>query len=263
MAWRLNPHCELMLQALACAGAVTLVIDPAERRRMRPSDLLLVVVGLGLLAMNGGDRNQPLVAELALAIAGGVLVVQLVSLAARELPTIRIQPRLASMWRDMGPALATACAIPAFVAGAAGPMSTIQQRMLVVHGLPRPDEELFAWMRDKSPVDAIFLTPPRAETMRFWGQRAIVVDWKSVPMVPDEVLAWHQRLKDVTGRPNFSNVGDLDGYRSMDQARLESLKSRYSVDFVVLQRGQEGALRGYPVAYSNAAWVVLDLRKTS
>ena len=77
----------------------------------------------------------------------------------------------------------------------------------MVTGVGRDEGELYAWMRGSSPKDALFLTPPGVETMRFHGQRAIVVDWKSNPIVPEEVLEWHQRLKDVTGRPGFAGGG--------------------------------------------------------
>jgi hypothetical protein len=126
--------------------------------------------------------------------------------------------------------------------------------------LPLAEVELYEWMRDKSPKDALFLTPPRAESMRFHGERAIVVDWKSNPVSPDEVMEWYKRLSDVLGHPLRGWV-DLDSYKSMDQARLEKLRGQYGLDFAVIHRGHEGAFHGFPVAYSNAAFTVLDVRK--
>src|SRR5262249_18278482 len=54
LTWRMNPHCMLVLQAVASAGAATLLLDPKATRHLRPSDMLLFIAGLGLLAMNGG-----------------------------------------------------------------------------------------------------------------------------------------------------------------------------------------------------------------
>jgi hypothetical protein len=86
-----------------------------------------------------------------------------------------------------------------------------------------------------------------------------VVDWKSCPFLPDEVLEWHQRMKDVTGRPGFAGSRDLEGYNSLDRTRLEALRLKYKLDYVVVRRGREAALGEHRVAHANGAFVVLDL----
>ena len=62
-------------------------------------------------------------------------------------------------------------------------------------------DDLFAWARTSTPVDAVFLTPPDLPTFRLDARRAIVVDLKSPPLVPDEIVEWYRRLCEVTGEP--------------------------------------------------------------
>jgi hypothetical protein len=119
------------------------------------------------------------------------------------------------------------------------------------------NDELYAWMRDKTPLDAMFLTPPDVDTFRFYGQRAIVVDWKSTPMVPGELVDWLERLSDVAGRPVTSRR-DLNGYGSLDRERLLALKAKYDLDYAIVRRGAEREL-GFEVAFRHHKYVVLRL----
>ncbi len=98
--------------------------------------------------------------------------------------------------------------------------------------------DLYRWLREKSPKDAVYLTPPDLEDARFWGQRAIVVDWKAVPLIPTELLDWYERLCDVTGR-RVNGTGDLGGYNTLDGERLALVVSKYHPDYLVLRRGGE------------------------
>ena len=56
-------------------------------------------------------------------------------------------------------------------------------------------------------------------------------------------------------------MGDLDGYNAMDKGRLAVLRGKYKVDFAVIRRGQERNFEGYPVAYANRGYAVLDVRE--
>ena len=137
-------------------------------------------------------------------------------------------------------------------------LAEFERRSNVFTGIRAGERELYAWMRENTDVGAVFLTPPDVESMRYHGQRAIVVDWKSNPVVPGEVLEWFRRLQDVAGKPIRSSK-DLDGYNSLDEPRLRKLKERYKFDYVVVRRGKE---RGLPFTkvYSGPAFVVLDVR---
>lgn len=262
-AWRLSPHATMLLQALASIGAVSVIVAPAAAARASVGQVALLVGGIGALAMAAGNRHHPALPSLVLSVALGVVVIKAAGAAVTALAPERLRLPLSASWARGGTEFVLLCSLVALVPAAKEPMETIQKRSTVLTGINRDEAELYRWMRESSPKDAIFLTPPNVETMRFHGQRAIVVDWKSNPAVPDEVLEWHRRLKDVTGRPSFAGYRDLDGYASMDRARLELLRARYHFDYVVVRRGQESALGGYRSVYSNGRFVVLDVRDRS
>ena len=71
-----------------------------------------------------------------------------------------------------------------------------------------------------------------------YGQRAIVVDWKSTPMVPGELVEWHRRLSDVCGR-RVESRRDLRGYNELARSELDRLKTRYHLNYDVVSRGNE------------------------
>jgi hypothetical protein len=115
-------------------------------------------------------------------------------------------------------------------------------------------------MRERTPKQALFLTPPDDGSLRFFGERAIVVDWKGSPAVPREVLAWHRRIEDVAGGGHaVARVEELRGYDALDAARLERLRERYGFDYAVVRRGHEAAFSAYPRAFENAGYVVLKM----
>ncbi len=118
-------------------------------------------------------------------------------------------------------------------------------------------DDLLAWMRNETPIDAVFLTPPDVDTFRFYGQRAIVVDWKSTPMVPGELVEWLRRLSDVCGQP-IESRRDLRGYGDLDRAHLERLKAKYHLSYAIVSRGDERKL-GYETVFKNHRYAVVKL----
>jgi hypothetical protein len=133
-----------------------------------------------------------------------------------------------------------------------------QRSTLVKNDEGRANLDLYRWLRESSPRDAIYLTPPDLDGARFLGQRAIVVDWKAVPLMPRELLVWYERLCDVTGR-HVAGTGDLSGYHAMDAQRLALLETKYHPDYVVLRRGTERRFPAFPVVYQNGGYSVLKI----
>jgi len=123
----------------------------------------------------------------------------------------------------------------------------------------RSTRALAEFMRERTPKQALFLTPPDDDSLRFFGERAIVVDWKGNPAVPAEVLAWYRRIEDVTGRHGMTREEELRGYDALDEQRLEALRVRYGFDYAVVRRGRERALGDYPRAFEDPNYVVLEV----
>ena len=127
--WRLGPHCVLVLQALACAGAASVLLRPSASRKLSVGDVGLVIAGVALLCMFGGNRNQTSMPALVLSICLGVLVWKAVSAAVAGLSSDRVRQWLFAWWSKSGGGVVAACTLVPLVSSAVGPMSTIEKRM--------------------------------------------------------------------------------------------------------------------------------------
>lgn len=118
------------------------------------------------------------------------------------------------------------------------------------------DAALYEWCRS-TPAGTQFVVPPDLAGFRLNAGRAVVIDWKCMPILPADTLTWYRRLVDEAG-VRFTSMGQcLAGYRALDAARAEVLAERYRAEYVVTRPGEHvGALDGFPVAFSSPAWRV-------
>lgn len=192
-------------------------------------------------------------------IALSVAVVRLLlepELWARLPNALRRGRELASVTSAYPLALSGACAL-VLLNYAVGSLARTPSHSNLFARDDGPLHGLETWMRERSPKDALFLIPPEEESLRFKGERAVVVDWKSSPSIPNEILEWYRRICDVAGR-KVERESDLAGYDELDPPRLEALRERYGVDFAVVMRKQAWRLPGYAAAYANSEYVVFD-----
>jgi hypothetical protein len=138
-------------------------------------------------------------------------------------------------------------------------LERLEQNSNLLRGMGAHDAELYAWVGANTSVDDRFLSPPAHEGFRYVAQRAVVVDWKATPMLPSEVVEWHQRVQDVVGRPVKSGR-DLAGYAQLDVSRVRRLKGKYGFEFVLVQRGAHSRLSTLNEVFSNSHWVIFDVR---
>ena len=60
------------------------------------------------------------------------------------------------------------------------------------------------YAKTNTPIDAIFLVPPDESDFRLRAERAMVVNFKAVPQLGDELAEWAQRLRDTLGITNLN-----------------------------------------------------------
>ncbi len=118
--------------------------------------------------------------------------------------------------------------------------------------------ELCSWEIAHTRENDLFLTPPREDDLRFQCRRSIVIDWKA-PALPDEILAWYDRLEDVMGGRPFRTDADLAGYDQMTPAQAYALRDKYGPDYVIVKRGHELALGVAPV-FTGLRFVVYSFK---
>ena len=261
-AWRIAPHATLLLQAITLAWAARSIFERAEP--VPPAGAAAMVAGLGVVCVYYADRETVPIAWLLLAVAALIAVARLVASLGGGLP-LAVRRPLSKSWHVVGGFLAMALLFQKTLKTIDEPLGKwFEKRSTVFSGPTGPsrnDLDLYAWMRTQ-PKDAQFLTPPDQEGIRYMGQRPIVVDWKSNPVVPSEILEWYRRLGAVTGNTSIDNRRDLSGYDRMDAERLEKLKAEFKLRFAIVRRGREQGLGDYPVVFSSPRFVVIDLAKS-
>jgi hypothetical protein len=222
-AWRLTPHSNLLAQAaFACAAAPALLGAPSEPTS-KPARALLLggVACLVLAALLGPLRSSALIALAVLVLAW-----------ARP----RWEAKLGTAARQRLPELTAAALLLTFAVAEATPLSELVNHSDLLGGRDRDLQALCGWVKQHTPKDSLILSPPDEEGVRFRCQRAIVVDWKTTPILPGELLQWSQRLEDVTGRRPLRAEADMVGYSTLDGPQLSALAARYGADLLLLEK---------------------------
>jgi len=253
--WRVAPHAELAFQVLSIAAGTRALLEPELARRYRGKAGAAVGVALGLLVVVYALRRDALPLEVIFAsIAAAVAWRALGRWGGRG----TAPAWLGTLATERAPELLAALTGVVLVYFAVGPLGRIPERSSLLRSA-RSTRALAEFMRERTPKQALFLTPPDDDSLRFFGERAIVVDWKGNPAVPAEVLAWYRRIEDVTGRHGMTREEELRGYDALDEQHLEALRVRYGFDYAVVRRGRERALGDYPRAFEDPNYVVLEV----
>ncbi|HET7546036.1 MAG TPA: DUF6798 domain-containing protein [Polyangiaceae bacterium] len=257
--WRFAPNADLVSQIFLACGLAQVMAKPSVTRHYPGVAVGLVAAGLGVFGLFfRGKENAP-IPNLIFLLLGAVLALRALDLALDLLA--RFVPGQASSIEGLKKLLFY-CPLLLGLYQMYDLVPDRLQRARAHSTLLKEDggrnDDLYRWLREKSPKDAIYLTPPDLEGARFLGQRAIVVDWKAVPLIPTELLGWYERLCDVTGR-EVKGSGDLAGYGSLDPERLALIVSKYHPDYLVLRRGAERRFEDLPVIYQNSGYSVLKI----
>ena len=257
--WRFAPNADLLSQILLACAVAQALAKPSLTRLYPGVAIGMIAAGFGLFGLFWHGKENAPIPNLMLALLGAVLVVRALDLALDAL-THFFPARAASISELKQLLVFSPLLLGAYELYRIVPNKLHEARahstLLKEDG--GKNDELYRWLREKSPKDAIFLTPPDLEGARFLGQRAIVVDWKAVPLIPTELLGWYERLCDVTGR-QVKGSGDLGGYGSLDPERLALIVSKYHPEYVVLRRGAERRFQDLPVVYQNSGYSVLKI----
>lgn len=255
--WRLAPFLEIAAQLLVAATIVHLLVRPAHARQIGAGGWIVTLVGAAVLAITKIKRD-------AIPITGTMLVAAAlcVGLWMFAMTAFRLVPRLQrfdGVARRVATGLSLLVAIGSVAATGIPELRELEKRSSLLRGRSGPEEELYAWIREHTPRDAVFLTPPEMERFRLGSERAIVVDHKSSTILPGEVVSWYQRLGDVSGRPQWRSRKELaQGYAAIDRARIDALRPRYGFDYAVVDASKASSLQG-ELVYRNGRYGVVRL----
>jgi hypothetical protein len=134
-------------------------------------------------------------------------------------------------------------------------------------------EDACAWVQANTPVDAVFLVPPSDERFRLLAQRAIVVNFKSVPQLSGELVEWRRRmettldLSDIRMLPRpfgKTQVAMSDRYSALPASRLAEIARRYGARYIFTPTRLDASLDANRVEMNgNAEWFLYDLQHGS
>jgi hypothetical protein len=121
-----------------------------------------------------------------------------------------------------------------------------------------------AWVREHTPVDAVFVVPPNEQSMRFQGRRAIVVNFKAVPQLSSELGEWRRRLETVLDMPLSELPRRFDQahariarrYDALPAGHLSRVAGQYGARYVITGRAVEGLGRA---VFENGSCHLYDL----
>lgn len=94
------------------------------------------------------------------------------------------------------------------------------------------------FVRENTPEESVFLTPPEFGQFRLLANRAIVVDFKAFPFSDAGIEEWYERITTCYGIPSskgFAMVNELnENYHTISDTDLIFLQKRYGFDYAVL-----------------------------
>jgi len=221
--WRMAPFGVLLCQLLTAATVVIRLRDLQENLLLSKSRVVLVLASIVLL--NG--YTVFVYNEIPLGLMFLCLVPACLIVATRFLPL----PDLLQPAKN--PVLVTVFSLALWAVCTMLPLRSVAARSNLITGFPLDKTELYAWART-TPSDTVFLTAPRMHRFRLHTRRAIVVDWKSTPILPAELLDWYSRMEDVSGISGVTGEFEAEiGYHTMNGTRLDTLRREYGIDYAV------------------------------
>lgn len=256
--WRMAPFSVLLAQLVIITRIAPYFSASAERETTKGfnGQWLLAAAGGGLLLIHHGSKVQPTKVGL-LQVDPTYVVIAIVTLFAYVLLAHGKTRRYLAM---IPPATVPLGLVVVGLAFSAAPAYKASN---VLHGLSALKQELVQWAQSTAP-DAQFLIPPSFKTFRLHAARAVVVDWKSTPIKPAELIEWYRRLGRVSGDPKVRGLIEAEaGYQRMDQSRLASLAREFEIDYAVFKQPFDARRLQGEVAFTNKRYLVLKLGATS
>lgn len=88
-----------------------------------------------------------------------------------------------------------------------------------------------AWVEANTPADAMFLTPRRQQTFKWYASRSEVVSLKDIPQDAVGLVEWRRRMNDI-----FTPAVNRFGFAALSDEQIVELANRYGADYVVIER---------------------------
>jgi hypothetical protein len=245
--WRLAPFGVILSQVAVASFAVRVTggtLSLFDRQHLVP--LAVVALG-GLSILRGYLHNYQILSSPIMTILGmSVLTVGLAML-------INYKPSAVGM----SVSIFAVAAVGLLFSYLPSRVSAAYSRSTLLSPQALGEEcKLYQWAQ-RSPISSNFLIPPELEEFRLFGARAIVVDFKSTPIKPSELIAWHKRVEEVAGRKVGNEADAVEGYRNQTLSQLSQTAHRFGANYIVIDRKHHIAeIRGDLPLFVSARYAV-------
>jgi hypothetical protein len=220
--WRLAPFAQLAAMIVIAIAAVATIEDPS-RWRDQPRWRRIAALVLAAWAVWAAPNDVGAIGGWAPAACAAGIVLAIV------VPNLRAWVPIAIAVASLAIVIRTR-------------WQTIVHPRIAVATAGFETDDLYEWARTTTPPDAVFLTPPRMSGFRLFARRAIVVDLKSPPLVPDELVEWYRRLCRVTGEAHVHDVQQANRlWNAAPKAVLLARARELGADYLVLDRRPDTA----------------------
>ncbi len=104
------------------------------------------------------------------------------------------------------------------------------------------------WIRDNTPVDAVFITPSGQQTFKWYSHRGEVASWKDMPQDARSVLEWDRRMNELyrsIPQQEFGMLGHLN-------SELLEMAGKYDAGYLIVEQrfvDRRDAME-YPVSFA-------------
>jgi hypothetical protein len=232
---RIAPFGQLGCQVLIAAALVRQGSAPAPSLARRA--WMAGAIGVAL-ALNGKLLHTPLPAT-GLAIAATAAV-------------FAVPGRFAGRACTALAALALAAALWASPRGAG---------LTTVPAADAQELALYRWVREATPIDAVFVAPPSLSLFRLLARRAIIADTKSPPLQPALMVRWYHRLCAMVERSDVATHEEVERlWDRLTADQLERVARAFHADYIVVWATTP--MPGAPV-YANAQFAVYAVAAVS
>jgi hypothetical protein len=206
---RVAPFGQLGCQVLIAAALVRQGAAPAPSTARRAWQA--GAIGVALLLSGKSLHTAPLVTGLAIAAVAAVFAVP---------------PRLAGR----------ACAALAAIALAAALWASPRGAGMTAVPAADPDQlALYRWIREATPLDALFVAPPSLSLFRLMARRAIIADTKSPPLQPALMVRWYRRLCAMVEQGDVATHEEVERlWDRLTPDQLERVARAFHAEYIVV-----------------------------
>ena len=120
------------------------------------------------------------------------------------------------------------------------------------------ETDIANFIKENTNKNALFLTPPNFGKLRFFAERAIVVDFKAFPFSDIAMKEWKTRIDSCYGQTDkigFQALSELENnYKKINDKKIEKLHQIFNFQYIILYNETKTI---FPFIYQNNTYKLI------